>query len=363
MYQSLEEILENLSKTPITSVNIPLKSTESHYQIYFGDLPELTLNRKVLIVTNPKIAGLHLQRLLEKLRAKEVYCHTVPDGEIYKNLTCVEGILEAAFNHHLDRKSLMVAFGGGVIGDMVGFAAGIFMRGIDFIQIPTTLLSQVDSSVGGKTGVNNAYGKNLIGLFYQPKAVFIDSYFLQTLSTREMSAGFAEIIKMAVCFDRELFGTLQTLDVTKTDALLLVIQKAVCIKAEVVREDEKEQGIRAALNYGHTFGHGIELQSGYGRYLHGEAVGIGMVMANRLALSLSLISTEEFEAIKMVLEKFQIPTTYKIPDLEAFYASFFLDKKSMDARIKFILPKGIGGVCFKDDIPKELVLDVLREFA
>ncbi|WP_299547473.1 3-dehydroquinate synthase [uncultured Helicobacter sp.] len=361
MHQSLEENLGFL-KSSTNSLKISLKSKESHYPICFGDLPKLMFDRKILIVTNPKIAGLHLKTLLEKLQATEVYCHTISDGEIYKDFRSVESILQAAFNHRLDRKSLMVAFGGGVIGDMVGFAAGIFMRGIDFIQIPTTLLAQVDSSVGGKTGVNNAFGKNLVGLFHQPSAVFIDTQFLQTLSQREFSAGLAEIVKMAVCFDEEFFKTLQNFDINDENALLSVIKQAVSIKAQVVREDEKEQGIRAALNYGHTFGHSIELQSGYGRYLHGEAVGIGMIMANTLALALNLITQKEFDVIKELLEKFKIPTFYAIKDVESFYESFFLDKKSLNARIKFVLPKGIGGVCFKDDIPKALVLDVLREF-
>ncbi|WP_370522793.1 3-dehydroquinate synthase [Helicobacter winghamensis] len=363
MYQSLEENLDQLSKNFKKSFSILLKSKEDYYPIYFGDLPKLTLDKKILIVTNPKIAGLHLQALLEKLQAREVYCHTIADGEIYKDFKSVESILEVAFNHRLDRKSLMIAFGGGVIGDMVGFASGIFMRGIDFIQIPTTLLAQVDSSVGGKTGINNSFGKNLIGLFHQPKAVFINPHFLRTLPQREFRAGLAEIVKMAVCFDKTLFQALQNLDIGDENALLSVIERAVSIKAQVVREDEKEQGIRAALNYGHTFGHSIELESGYGKYLHGEAVGIGMVMANTLALALNLITQKEFEAIKTLLEKFRIPTSYMIKNVESFYESFFLDKKSLDARIKFILPQSIGGVCFKDDIPKALVIDILREFS
>ena len=341
----------------------PLQITLPSYTIHFGTLPQLTLDKKVLIVTNPKIAGLHLQTLLPHLKVKEIYCHTLQDGEQYKDLKSIEGILEAAFNHLLDRNSLMIAFGGGVIGDMVGFASGIFMRGIDFIQIPTTLLAQVDSSVGGKTGINNHFGKNLVGLFHQPKAVYINPGFLRTLPKREISAGLAEVVKMAVCFDKNFFQSLESLDLSNENALLEMIYQAVSIKAKVVAEDEKEHGIRAALNYGHTFGHIIELQSGYGKYLHGEAVGIGIVMANTLALALQLITQEEFNAIKSLLEKFAIPTHYKIANVESFYDAFFLDKKSLDAKIKFILPQGIGNVCFRDDIPKELVLEVLREFA
>ena len=341
----------------------PLQITLSNYTIHFGMLPQMALDKKVLIITNPKIAGLHLQTLLAHLKAKEIYCHTLPDGEQYKDLKRIEDILEAAFNHRLDRNSLMIAFGGGVIGDMVGFASGVFMRGIDFIQIPTTLLAQVDSSVGGKTGINNHFGKNLVGLFHQPQAVYIDPRFLCTLPKREISAGLAEVVKMAVCFDKDLFKALESLDLSKENALLEIIYQAVSIKAKVVAEDEKERGIRAALNYGHTFGHIIELQSGYGKYLHGEAVGIGIVMANTLALALKLITQDEFNAIKSLLEKFAIPTHYKIANVEYFYDAFFLDKKSLNAKIKFILPRGIGEVCFRDDIPKSLILEVLREFA
>lgn len=340
----------------------PLNIILPSYTIQFGDLPKITHRGKVLIITNPKIAGLHLQTLLANLEAKEIYCHTIPDGESYKNFETINGILEAAFNHRLDRHSLMIAFGGGVIGDMVGFASGIFMRGIDFIQIPTTLLAQVDSSVGGKTGINNHFGKNLIGLFHQPKAVYIDPKFLETLPKRELNAGMAEVIKMAVCFDKNFFHALQNANTASKNALLEIIHQAVSIKAKVVAADEKEHGIRAALNFGHTFGHIIELQSGYGHYLHGEAVGIGIVMASKLALKLHLITQEEFDVILNLLRHYQIPTKYQIRDIESFYQAFFLDKKSLDNKIKFILPNGIGNVCFKEDISKEIILEVLGEF-
>ena len=341
----------------------PLNITLPSYTIAFGNLPKITHKGKVLVITNPKVAGLHLQTLLANLEATEIYCHTIPDGENYKNFETINGILETAFNHQLNRNSLMIAFGGGVIGDIVGFASGIFMRGIDFIQIPTTLLAQVDSSVGGKTGINNHFGKNLIGLFHQPKAVFIHPHFLSTLPKRELSAGMAEIIKMAVCFNKDFFKVLQNADIANQEALLNIIYQAVSIKAKVVAEDEKEHGIRAALNYGHTFGHIIEKESGYGHYLHGEAVGIGIIMANKLALRLNLITQEEEKSISELLQEYQIPTTYKIRDIESFYQAFFWDKKTSNNRIKFILPNGIGNVCFKEDIPKEIILEVLGEFS
>lgn len=332
------------------------------YSIHFGELPKLSHDGKVLIITNSKIAGLHLNKLLSHFSANEIYCICLQDGEEYKNFNSIETILEAAFNHRLNRNSLMIALGGGVIGDMVGFAAGIFMRGIPYLQIPTTLLSQVDSSVGGKTGINNRFGKNLIGLFNPPKAVYIDTYFLQTLPNREFSAGVAEIIKMAICFDRDFFTFLQEANLEDTNILKEIIYRAVSIKAKVVLEDEREKGIRAALNYGHTFGHIIERLGNFSEFLHGEAVSIGMIMANTLALKLNLISNEDFTNIKNLLKKFHLPTHYKINNKEAFYSDFFLDKKSLDHKIKFILPNKIGAFVIKDNLPKELLLETLASF-
>ncbi|WP_104722542.1 3-dehydroquinate synthase [Helicobacter mesocricetorum] len=333
-----------------------------NYPITFGALPNISHKGKVLIITNPKIAGLHLQFLLSKLQADEIYCLSLQDGEYYKNMQSIELILESAFNHRLDRNSLMIAFGGGVIGDMVGFASGIFMRGIDFIQIPTTFLAQVDSSVGGKTGINNQFGKNLIGVFHQPKAVYIDTQFLKTLPKREFNAGIAEIIKMAICFDKDFFTSLKTIKWEDSKNLLECVYRAVNIKAQVVKEDEKERGIRAALNYGHTFGHIIEAQSGYGHYLHGEAISIGMVMANTLALRLNLITQKQYEEILQILQQNNLPTTYAIKDISSFYQSFFLDKKSINNTLKFILPKGIGDFIFKEDVSKDLLIEILKEF-
>lgn len=245
---------------------------------------------------------------------------------------------------------------------MTGFAASIYQRGIDFVQIPTTLLSQVDASVGGKTGINNKYGKNLIGAFYQPKAVYIDAHFLKTLPKREFAAGVAEIVKMAVTFNAEFFEFLETADLSDEENLKRAIRSSVETKARVVSMDEKEKGVRAALNYGHTFGHVIEMQTGYKKFLHGESVAIGMVMANRLAVRLGLLTQEQEQRIKAVLERYDLPTTYAVPDAEEFYEAFFLDKKSTDTKIKFILPKGIGNVEIVDDVSKEDVLAVLREF-
>ncbi|MDD4855908.1 MAG: 3-dehydroquinate synthase [Sulfuricurvum sp.] len=344
-------------------INISLnRIIDDSYPIHIGPLEEIEFNGKVAILTNPKVAGLHLHTLLSKLKAKEVFIITIPDGEQYKNLETIEFILDRMFDHKLNRKSLLVAFGGGVIGDMGGFASSLYNRGIDFIQIPTTLLSQVDASVGGKTGVNNRFGKNLIGAFHQPKAVHIDPTFLYTLPSREFGAGVAEIVKMAVTFNQEFFQWLENNDLRESDNLLSAISKAVETKARVVEADEKEQGLRAALNYGHTFGHVIENETRYETYLHGESVAIGMMMANNLACELGFMSMEEMSRVRALLGRYSLPLSYEIADVEKFYQAFFLDKKSADSAITFILPRSIGGVEIADGIDANVVKSILRRF-
>ncbi len=344
-------------------INIPLKKVvDNSYDITIDTIPELTYDTKVAIVTNPKVAGLHLGYLLSKIRAKELYIITVPDGEGYKNQASIDLILESLFNHRFNRKSLLIAFGGGVIGDMTGYASSIYQRGIDFVQIPTTLLSQVDASVGGKTGINNSYGKNLIGAFHQPRAVYIDPNFLTTLPKREFGAGIAEVVKMAVTFNRTFFEYLENADLNDKTILQEVIRQAVETKADVVAKDEKEYGLRAALNYGHTFGHIIENETGYTKYLHGEAVAIGMVMANALSVKLGLMREEEARRVKALLEKYNLPTDYTVENIESFYDAFFLDKKSLDVTITFILPVGLGGVKIIDEVDKAVVLSLLQAF-
>lgn len=345
------------------AISINLKRIiDDSYPIHIGPLPDISFEGKVAILTNPKVSGLHLNTLLSRLKAKEVYIITIPDGEQYKNMETIEFILDRMFDHRLNRKSLLIAFGGGVIGDMGGFASSVFNRGIDFIQIPTTLLAQVDSSVGGKTGVNNRYGKNLIGAFHQPKAVYIDPSFLATLPPREFGAGVAEILKMAVTFNREFFEWLETNDLREGDNLQYAIKMAVETKARVVEEDEKEQGLRAALNYGHTFGHVMENETKYETYLHGETVAMGMVMANDLACATGRMSAEEADRIKAVLARYNLPLAYPIADVEKFYQTFFLDKKSSDTQITFILPRGIGGVEITDSIDAETVKTILSTY-
>jgi len=339
-------------------MKVNVKTPNKTYDILIQQLPEINLNTKVAIITNPTVAGYHLNYLLNNIKAKELKIITLPDGEEYKNIQSIEYALDRLFDAKYDRNSLIIAFGGGVIGDMSGFIASIFLRGIKFIQMPTTLLSMVDSSVGGKTGINNKYGKNLIGAFYQPEAVYIDPHFLSTLEKREFAAGMAEVIKMAVMFDKKFFEDLEK----ETLSIEEIIKKSVEIKADVVNQDEKERGIRSVLNYGHTFGHVIENLTNYKTYLHGEAVAIGMLMANELSKELGYLSEEENERIKKVLQKQNLPTTFKIENEEDFYEHFFADKKTMNNKIKFIIPEKIGKYKIVENIDKNTILKILKRF-
>ena len=332
------------------------------YGVYINELKELKFDAKVAIVTNAKVGGLYLQNLLSRTRCPQKFIISVPDGEEYKNMQTIEAILEQLFVSRLDRSSVIIALGGGVVSDMAGFAASIFERGIKFINIPTTLLAQVDASVGGKTGVNNKFGKNLIGSFYQPSAVYCETGFLKTLEKREFAAGLAEAVKMAITFDENLFSWMENANLTDEANLQKLIYRCVQIKAAAVEADEREKGVRAVLNYGHTFAHVIENETNYKKYLHGEAVAIGMNMANALAVKLGLMSEEQKARVVELLVKFDLPISYKVPNASSFYEAFFLDKKAENSAIKFILPRGIGAYEIRKDVPRELVMDVLREF-
>jgi 3-dehydroquinate synthase len=223
-------------------------------------------------------------------------------------------------------------------------------------------LAQVDASVGGKTGVNNDFGKNLIGSFYQPRAVYCESEFLKTLPKREFSAGVAEIIKMAVMFDKEFFCWLENTNLNDSANLKKAIAKSIQIKADVVAQDEKESGIRAVLNYGHTFAHVIEKETRYQKYLHGETVSFGIVMANELAFNFGYLEQSEVERIEKTLQKFLLPTRYKVKNIDSFYESFLLDKKSSNSKIAFILPNHIGNFIIRDDVEEEVVKKILKVF-
>ncbi|RDU62434.1 3-dehydroquinate synthase [Helicobacter sp. MIT 14-3879] len=342
---------------------IKIDLQDRSYNVYLGNI-DSNLNEihhnKVLIVTNPRVSALHISSLLSKFHSKQVFICTLKDGEIYKNMQSVEEILNNAFIHKLDRKSLIIGFGGGVIGDMAGFAAGIYQRGIDFINIPTTLLSQVDASIGGKTGINTPFGKNLIGLFYQPKAVYIDVNFLSTLNKREFISGLSEIVKVAVCFDRNFFEWLENADLLNNkDNLTYAIQRSIEIKADVISKDEREDSVRAGLNYGHTFGHIIELLGNYSTYLHGEAISMGIIKANKLALELNRITKKESSRIENLLLSFGLPISYEVNNKDEFYNNFYLDKKSQNDKLRFIIPNGIGKMEILENPSKELLLSIL----
>ncbi|PAF44371.1 3-dehydroquinate synthase [Helicobacter sp. 11S02629-2] len=341
---------------------IKLDLNANPYTVYVGPLNELSINTSVLIVTSKVIASFYLTNLVnlikDSFREKsfDIATCVLEDGEETKNMQSVESILDAAFKAKLHRNSLMIALGGGVITDMVGFASGIYQRGIDFISIPTTLLAMCDASVGGKCGINNAYGKNLVGLFHQPRAVYVDLVFLQTLPKREFNAGIAEMLKMFAGFD---FSALENFSVNELDSF---IAYAIELKARIVLEDETEKlNKRALLNYGHTFAHAIELETNYKSLLHGEAVAVGMIMANRLSLKLGILEARKADFIESMINIFSLPTTYKIKDVNAFYESFFLDKKSIDSKLHFVLLDD-AGLKVHNDVPKDLVLEVLNEF-
>ncbi len=304
--------------------------------------------RKVAIVTNTTVAPLYLERVAAPLAAagKEVISVVLEDGEEHKNWSSLMQIFDALLANKCDRKTTLVALGGGVIGDLTGYAAASYMRGVDFIQVPTTLLSQVDSSVGGKTGINHPLGKNMIGAFYQPKVVLADTSTLETLPQRELAAGLAEVIKYGPIIDEDFFAwteeNIGKLVAGDRAALGYAIARSCEIKADVVRQDEREGGLRAILNFGHTFGHAIEAGMGYGAWLHGEAVGCGMVMAADLSHRLGYIDAATLERIHNVVAAAGLPV--KAPDLgiERWLELMEVDKKNEGGAIKFILIKPLG---------------------
>ncbi|WP_307722210.1 bifunctional shikimate kinase/3-dehydroquinate synthase AroKB [Pseudoduganella umbonata] len=304
--------------------------------------------RKVAIVTNTTVAPLYLERLAAPLAAagKDVIPVVLEDGEEYKNWSSLMQIFDTLLAHKCDRKTTLVALGGGVIGDLTGYAAASYMRGVDFIQVPTTLLSQVDSSVGGKTGINHPLGKNMIGAFYQPKVVLADTSTLETLPQRELAAGLAEVIKYGPIIDEPFFdwieANIEKLVARDRTALAYAIARSCEIKADVVRQDEREGGLRAILNFGHTFGHAIEAGMGYGAWLHGEAVGCGMVMAADLSHRLGYIDAATLERIRSVVAAAGLPV--KAPDLGIgrWLELMEVDKKNEGGDIKFILIKPLG---------------------
>lgn len=364
---------QSTASTSTTTAILNVDLGERSYPIAIGNsllsdsqfLQSKIKGKKTVIITNTVVAPLYLATLETALRAagKEVLSVVLPDGEEQKNWASLMLIFDALLEHKCDRKTTLLALGGGVIGDMTGFAASAYMRGVPFVQIPTTLLSQVDSSVGGKTGINHPLGKNMIGAFYQPEAVIADIGSLQTLPDNELSAGLAEVIKHGAIIDPVFFDWIETnmpaLRAKEPKALTHAILRSCEIKADIVRQDEREGGLRAILNFGHTFGHAIESGLGYGKWLHGEAVGCGMVMAADLSCRLGYIDYVTKTRIKQVVEAAGLPDV--APDLgeERWLELMEVDKKNEGGKIKFILLKPLGQAHITT-VPKEILLETLR---
>lgn len=341
---------------------------ERSYPIYIetglfnqsGFLLSAIQGKQCAIVTNETVAPLYLRSIKKQLDDAGINSFDVilPDGEQYKTIEYFTVVLTQLLENRASRDTTLIALGGGVIGDMGGFAAACYQRGIPFIQVPTTLLSQVDSSVGGKTAVNHPLGKNMIGAFYQPKAVFIDTNSLATLPEREFSAGMAEVIKYGIMYDGEFFTWIENQHTAiinrDPDALRYIISTCCAIKAEVVNLDEKEHGVRALLNLGHTFGHAIEAEKGYGVWLHGEAVAAGMVLATKLAVLRNWVQASDFSRIEQLIRAFDLPTAGPVDmSVETYIRHMQHDKKVLSGKMRFIVPTAIGRAEVVDDVTQE----------
>lgn len=345
------------------------------YPIYIGrDLlasPELfarhIAGRQVMVITNETVSPLYLGMLLRGLQGFDVSSHAIPDGESCKNLDVLEGIFDRMLAVPCSRQCTVVALGGGVVGDIAGFAAACYQRGIPFIQVPTTLLAQVDSSVGGKTAVNHRLGKNMIGAFHQPRAVITDTTTLETLPDNELGAGLAEVIKYGLIRDPVFLDWLESnIDALRRrdhDALTRAIEQSCRNKAEVVALDEHEQGVRAHLNLGHTFGHAIEAATGYASWLHGEAVAVGMLMAADLSRRLGDLQQSDVNRVESLLQRAGLPI--RPPETltpETFQRYMAVDKKVVDGRVRLVLLRRLGDAYVSDDYDPAALRDTLAAF-
>ncbi|MFW2438408.1 MAG: 3-dehydroquinate synthase [Arenicellales bacterium] len=320
--------------------------------------------QQVMVISNETVAPLYLETLVKSLSGFQVTTHILPDGEEFKNLEVLDSIFDALLRVPCDRSTTMIALGGGVVGDITGFAAACYQRGVPFIQIPTTLLAQVDSSVGGKTAVNHPRGKNMIGAFYQPRCVIADLSTLNTLDDRQLSAGLAEVIKYGLIRDLEFFNWLEKnidrLCQRDPDALAEAIRRSCSCKAEIVAEDELEGGIRALLNLGHTFGHAIEAGMGYGNWLHGEAVATGMLMAADLSCRSGWISRADVTRIAELLKRAGLPVIPPVElEAERYLKLMMVDKKVHQGHIRLVLLKSIGNAFVSDNYDPELLRETL----
>lgn len=372
-----KETSQRISATTVpglmATVNVSLG--DRSYPIWIGEgllgqgslWRSVVAGRQVAVVTNDTVGPLYAERLLATLRQEgmEPILITLPDGEIHKTMAVLGTVFDAMMEHRMERGATVVALGGGVVGDMAGFAAACYQRGVAFVQVPTTLLSQVDSSVGGKTGVNHPLGKNMIGAFYQPQAVFIDMTVLQTLPERELSAGLAEIIKYGASLDRAFFEWLEAqmpaLRARAPEALAHAIERSCQIKALVVAQDERESsGRRAILNFGHTFGHAIEAGMGYGQWLHGEAVGCGMVMAACLSEQLGQLAVADRDRIRRLVAAAGLPVVPPDWSSEAYLAWMSHDKKAAAGQVRYIVLKGLGDAALQP-VPSPVVAQAIAQ--
>jgi len=325
-------------------------------------------SNKVLIVSDAFVKALYMPIVHQSLTDAGFNVDTIeiPTGEKSKSLAQFSRIQDSLVAHQLDRGSVLIALGGGVIGDLGGFAAAVYMRGISYVQMPTTLQAQVDASVGGKTAINHPKGKNLIGAFHQPKLVLIDVDTLTTLPERDIRSGLIEVIKMGVIRDEPLFKMVEeNLDaiLNLEDAMLIEMISSACVnKAEIVAKDEKESGLRMVLNYGHTFGHALEALTHYNRYRHGEAISIGMNCAAQLAVNLGMFSETDFQRQRSLLNRAKLPLTFP-SDLtpEAICDAMYLDKKTLAGKLRLILPTRIGEVVIRDDVDDQPVLEAISQ--
>jgi 3-dehydroquinate synthase len=354
---------------------IKVDLAERSYPIYIGNsllsdnelISKHITSNQVLIVTNETIAPLYLQSIEKVLVDVSYETLILPDGETYKSLDSFNEVVSRLMEKKFSRTCLLIALGGGVIGDLTGFVAACYQRGVKFIQIPTTLLAQVDSSVGGKTAVNHVLGKNMIGAFHQPVAVLADTDTLSTLPDREFSAGLAEVIKYGIIRDKEFYSWLEDnielIMQRDNDAMEYCIERSCINKAEVVAEDETESGIRAILNLGHTFGHAIETALNYKEWLHGEAVGCGMLMAADLSRRLGLLEEDKVNSIRSILERTNLPTSiHENVKADQMFENMKVDKKSRDGVLYLILLNDIGEAIITSDYTEEALKETINHF-
>ncbi len=329
-----------------------------------GLLDAYLRSRDVLVVTNETVAPTYLAPLRAMLGDARVEQVVLPDGEAHKTMATLQQVLDRLVELRFGRDCTLIGLGGGVVGDMGGFAAAIYQRGVAFIQVPTTLLAQVDSAVGGKTGVNHPGGKNLIGAFHQPRVVLADTDTLRTLPDRELSAGLAEVVKYGLIQDEAFFVWLEhqadKLLTRDTASLHHAVRRSCEVKAAVVAADERESGQRALLNLGHTFGHAIERGAGYGEWLHGEAIAAGICMAARFSARLGWLGEADVRRIASLFERLRLPVAPPALDPREFLAAMSLDKKVLAGEIRLVLPKAIGEAVVTSDYPDHLLLDELR---